>query len=130
MKIEDAHESGKIERGSNIAKTLQMLENFCQCPALDEKITVTLGGYTDPREFFFFFYYKKQNYFEHFFKRKEKYVISCVKSSKSLLLFLYFFIFCFFLHVKFTLFQTKRLQQPVTYIPKRTWDPGQKAITK
>lgn len=56
MKIEDEYESDKNERGRNIAKTLQMLENFCQCPASDEKITVTLGGYTDPREFFFFFF--------------------------------------------------------------------------
>ena len=54
----------------------------------------------------------------------------CVKSSKSLLLFLFFFIFCFFLHVKFALFQTKSLQSPGISISKRTWDPSQKVITK
>ena len=36
----------------------------------------------------------------------------------------------FFLYIQFTLFQTKNLQSPGTYISKRTWDPGQKAITK
>ena len=32
--------------------------------------------------------------------------------------------------LQFTLFQTKNLQSPGTYISKRTWDPSQKAITK
>ena len=38
--------------------------------------------------------------------------------------------FFFFLYIQFTLFQTKNLQSPGTYIPERTWDPSQKAITK
>ena len=29
----------------------------------------------------------------------------------------------FFLHIQFTLFQTKSLQSPGTYIFERTWDP-------
>ena len=37
--------------------------------------------------------------------------------------------FCF-LHIQFTRFQTKTLQSPGTYIPERTLDPSQKAITK
>ena len=32
--------------------------------------------------------------------------------------------------LQFTLFQTKNLQSPGTYISKRTWNPSQKAITK
>ena len=36
----------------------------------------------------------------------------------------------FFLYIQFTLFRTKYLQSPGTYIFKRTWDPSQKAITK
>ena len=36
----------------------------------------------------------------------------------------------FFLYIQFTLFRTKTLQSPGTYISKRTWDPRQKAITK
>ena len=40
------------------------------------------------------------------------------------------FFFFFFLYIQFTLFQTKNLQSPGTYISKRTWDPSQKAITK
>ena len=36
----------------------------------------------------------------------------------------------FFLHIQFTLFQTKNLQSPGTYISGRTWDPSQRATTK
>ena len=36
----------------------------------------------------------------------------------------------FFLYIQFTLFQTKRLQSPGTYISKRSWDPSQKATRK
>ena len=36
----------------------------------------------------------------------------------------------FFQYIQFTLFQTKNLQSPGTYISKRTWYPSQKAITK
>ena len=36
----------------------------------------------------------------------------------------------FSLYIQFTLFRTKNLQSPGTYISKRTWDPSQKAITK
>ena len=32
--------------------------------------------------------------------------------------------------LQFTLFQTKNLQSPGSYISKRTWNPSQKAITK
>ena len=40
------------------------------------------------------------------------------------------FFFCFFLYIQFTLFKTKSLQSPGTYISKRAWNPSQKAITK
>ena len=45
---------------------------------------------------------------------------------------LFFNLFCliFFLHVQFTLFQTKSLQSPGTYISERTWDSSQKSIIK
>ena len=44
---------------------------------------------------------------------------------------LFLILFCFiFLHVQFTLLQTKSLQSPGTYVSERTWDPSQKAITK
>ena len=36
----------------------------------------------------------------------------------------------FFLHVQFTLFKTKSLKSPGTYISKRTWGPTQKTISK
>ena len=36
----------------------------------------------------------------------------------------------FFLHIRFTLFQTKNLHSPGPYISGRTWDPSQRAITK
>ena len=39
-------------------------------------------------------------------------------------------IFFFFRYMQFTLFQTKNLQSPGTYVSKRAWDPSQKAITK
>ena len=39
-------------------------------------------------------------------------------------------IFIFFLHRKFTRFQTKSLQSPGTYISGRTWDCSQKSHYK
>ena len=33
-------------------------------------------------------------------------------------------------HIQFTLFQTKNLQSPGTYISNCTWDLSQEAITK
>ena len=42
----------------------------------------------------------------------------------------FFFFIIIFLYIQFTLFRTKNLQSPGTYISKRTWDPSQKAITK
>ena len=41
-----------------------------------------------------------------------------------------YFFFFFFLYIQFTLFRTKNLQSPGTYISKRTWDLSQKAIKK
>ena len=38
--------------------------------------------------------------------------------------------FFFFLYIQLTLFRTKNLQSPGTYVSKRTWDPSQKVITK
>ena len=38
--------------------------------------------------------------------------------------------FFFFLYIQFTLFRTKNVQSPGTFISKHTWDPSQKAITK
>ena len=36
----------------------------------------------------------------------------------------------FFLHIKFTLFQTKNLQSPGSCISGRTWDLSHRAITR
>ena len=41
-----------------------------------------------------------------------------------------FFFFFSIYYIQFTLFGTKNLQSPGTYISKRSWDPSQKAITK
>ena len=62
------------------------------------------------------------------------YLYHQVKNDLKILQMLYCFFFCFFLffflYIQFTLFQTKNLQSPGTYISKRNWDPSQKAITK
>ena len=43
-----------------------MIEKFCQCPALDEKITAILGDYADPQRVLELM--EKQIYIEHFLK--------------------------------------------------------------
>ena len=41
-----------------------------------------------------------------------------------------FFFFFPIYYIQFTLFRTKNLHSPGTYISKRSWDPSQKATTK
>ena len=37
---EDEVEVDKNERGPNLKETLEMLDKICQCPALDEKLSI------------------------------------------------------------------------------------------
>ena len=65
---EDEVEVDKNERCPNLKETLEMLDKICQCPALDKKQVVTLGGVTQDLENLRIDE-KKQTRIEYFFRK-------------------------------------------------------------
>ena len=61
-------EVDKNERGPNLKETLEMLDQICQCPALDEKQVAMLGDDTQELENIRI-NEKKQTHIKHFFQK-------------------------------------------------------------